>query len=383
MNVYSTFLHRSMDLVRANGFYGVITPSSYLTQSSYTKLRSRLLRVQILTLIRTPDDVFDGVTAETAISILQKKTPSTPVSILIYPTQARLTTIGADGCEFQITTNQSEWENGAFNLRSERRITDLLQKISANGQPLENLCEFCLGLTPYDKAKGHSPAEIEGRVFHSPVAKGKDWKPILEGADVSRYHVRWGGKEMIKYGPWLGAPRDPRFFSDPRIVVRQIISGKPPRIYAGYSEDELYNSQVAFNLLPRRGGKQAIKSILAILCSRLMTWYHRNRFLDLNKTTFQKILIQDARQFPVIDLFQGAKLTPTSIELAAKTDRMISLTTAARSTTSDAERAALQNAIRKTDRDIDHLVYQLYGLTPEEIALVEGTAETATVAEEA
>ena len=43
---------------------------------------------------------------------------------------------------------------------------------------------------------------------------------------------------------------------------------------------------------------------------------------------------------------------------------------------SDTERAALQNAIRKTDRDIDKLVYELYGLKPEEIALVEGTAET-------
>ncbi len=380
MNVYSTFMHRSLDLVRAHGFYGVITPSSYLTQSSYTQLRSRLLRVQIQTLIRTPDDVFDGVTAETAISILHKRTPTTPVSILIYPNRARLTTIGADGGEFHTTTNQSSWENGVFNLRSERRITDLLQKISTTGQPLETLCEFCLGLTPYDKAKGHSPSEIEGRVFHSPVATGKAWKPILDGADVSRYRVQWGGKELIKYGPWLGAPRDPRFFSEPRIVVRQIISGKPPRIYAGYSEDELYNSQVAFNLLPRRGGKQAIKSILAILCSRLMTWYHRHRFLDLNKTTFQKILIQDARQFPVLDLFQGAKLTPPGVELAAKTDRMISLTTAALSTISDTERAALENAIRKTDRDIDQLVYQLYGLTPEEIALVEGTAEAETPA---
>ena len=30
------------------------------------------------------------------------------------------------------------------------------------------------------------------------------------------------------------------------------------------------------------------------------------------------------------------------------------------------------NAFTKTDRDIDQLVYQLYALTPEEIALVEG-----------
>ena len=62
---------------------------------------------------------------------------------------------------------------------------------------------------------------------------------------------------------------------------------------------------------------------------------------------------------------------------------MLTLQAGCRVAKSDAERTALQNAIRKTDRDIDQLVYQLYGLTPEEIALVGGTAETAEVATEA
>jgi hypothetical protein len=377
MNVYSTFMHRSLDLVRAEGLYGVITPSSFLTQSSYNRLRSRLLGIQILTLIRTPDNVFDGVTAETAISIYRKTIPKTPVEVLIYPSQARLSQINAGDHEFRASVDQTQWAVGPFNLRADSSITALLDKVLAAGAPLESLCEFCLGLTPYDKAKGHTPSEIENRVFHATVPQGKAWKPILEGADIARYAVRWGGKEYIKYGPWLGAPREPRFFSQPRILVRQIISGRPPRIYAGYSEEELYNSQVAFNLLPRRGEKHALKAILAMLCSKLVTWYHRQRFLDLNKTTFQKILIQDARQLPIIHIIDSlGKLTVSGAKLAEKTDRMISLVAAARDAKSETERAALQNAIRKTDRDIDKLVYELYGLTPEEIALVEGTAET-------
>jgi len=40
--------------------------------------------------------------------------------------------------------------------------------------------------------------------------------------------------------------------------------------------------------------------------------------------------------------------------------------------TADAEKATLQNAVAATDRQIDQLVYELYELTPEEIALVEG-----------
>jgi hypothetical protein len=43
-----------------------------------------------------------------------------------------------------------------------------------------------------------------------------------------------------------------------------------------------------------------------------------------------------------------------------------------RAATSDSEKAVLQNAVTATDQQIDALVYELYGLTPEEIQLVEG-----------
>ena len=43
-----------------------------------------------------------------------------------------------------------------------------------------------------------------------------------------------------------------------------------------------------------------------------------------------------------------------------------------RSAKNDPERGTLQEKIRATDRQIDALVYQLYGLTAEEIEIVEG-----------
>ena len=43
-----------------------------------------------------------------------------------------------------------------------------------------------------------------------------------------------------------------------------------------------------------------------------------------------------------------------------------------RAATAEAEKAALQNAVTATDQQIDALVYGLYGLTEDEIKLVEG-----------
>ncbi len=40
---------------------------------------------------------------------------------------------------------------------------------------------------------------------------------------------------------------------------------------------------------------------------------------------------------------------------------------------SDADKQRLQRAINATDRKIDALVYELYGLTDEEIRIVEGS----------
>jgi len=53
-------------------------------------------------------------------------------------------------------------------------------------------------------------------------------------------------------------------------------------------------------------------------------------------------------------------------------DKMLALVPKLRVAKDERERAALQNAVDATDRQIDQLVYELYGLTPAEIALVEG-----------
>ena len=54
--------------------------------------------------------------------------------------------------------------------------------------------------------------------------------------------------------------------------------------------------------------------------------------------------------------------------------RMLALTPKLRGATADAERQTLQNAVTASDQQIDTLVYELYGLTKEEIKLVEGNA---------
>ena len=62
--------------------------------------------------------------------------------------------------------------------------------------------------------------------------------------------------------------------------------------------------------------------------------------------------------------------------LVSLVEKMLALTPKLRAARTDAEQQTLQNAVTATEQQIDALVYELYGLTPAEIALVEGTAKS-------
>jgi hypothetical protein len=55
-------------------------------------------------------------------------------------------------------------------------------------------------------------------------------------------------------------------------------------------------------------------------------------------------------------------------------DSMLALHKQLASAKGEAQRGAIQRQIETTDAAIDRLVYELYGLTKEEIAIVEGAS---------
>jgi hypothetical protein len=59
-------------------------------------------------------------------------------------------------------------------------------------------------------------------------------------------------------------------------------------------------------------------------------------------------------------------------KLVSLVDKMLALMPKLRVATKESEKSTLQNAVTTTDAEIDRLVYELYGLTEEEIKVVEG-----------
>jgi hypothetical protein len=88
---------------------------------------------------------------------------------------------------------------------------------------------------------------------------------------------------------------------------------------------------------------------------------------------FPRLSVGDVKRLPIVAVDVKNRADKARHDkLVALVEKMLALTPKLRGATSESEKAALQNAVTTTDAEIDRLVYELYGLTEEEIKIVEG-----------
>ena len=355
INLYAMFIEKGKQLTSKDGLLCYINPNSMLINESYLKLRKMIIN-DISMIIKLPDSVFMSATVETIILMINNNNKERFVHGIYFKNSG---IIDFSNIEF------NAFDRHIWNLDSDKRFNifssdleyNLLIKIQKNTNPLSNYVDTSLGITPYDKAKGHTQDLIKQRKFHSKKQIDKTYVPLISGKNIIPYYITDKIDEYLSYGNWLGAPRDKRFFIEPRIVVRQIVGGSDLRIIAGYADDKpTYFTQIGFSLLSKTKNKKELKYILGLLNSKLMTFYHKNKFLDIEKVVFQKVLIANAKQLP-IKICSSEQYQPI-IDLV---DKIL----AAKKENQQADTSEWEN-------EIDRLVYKLYGLTEEEVKVVEG-----------
>ena len=227
----------------------------------------------------------------------------------------------------------------------------LARKIRDSAARLNDFTDSSQGLIPYDKYRGHDEATIKNRIWHAATKKDKTFRRELKGKDVRRYAVTWNGKTWISYGKWLAAPREQRFFTSERILIREITN---PHILAAYTKEEYYNTPSIINVTAFR--KLHPFYLLGLLNSKLLSFVHLETSPKSKKGLFPKILVDDVRKLPIKDV--------SSREQKPIVDAVTKIV-AAKERNPETDTRALE-------REIDHLVYALYGLTPDEIKIVEG-----------
>lgn len=385
INLFAVFIEKSFSIMNPKSFaFSMIVPTSLMSQSSYRDLRELITENYLIeNVVRLPNESFGAaagnVKVDTAIIVLgNQRRGRHKTEIIGYSGYDRIEEIIPEQASIHKDISQRDWianEDYIWNFNTSRLDNDIISKCQENSISLENCVDFSLGLTPYDKYKGHTEDQIKNRVFHAPIKKNKTYQKLLSGNDVARYFIAWGGREWISYGPWLGAPRELRFFNGKRILVKQIIDWSSKRIWASLTGEELYNAQNAFNLVTKESW--SLEYILGILNSKLMTYYHRKKFLDEYKMRFQKLLIKDCRKFPIhlistSDPFEQ-KQKKDLINLVNKT---LQLNSRKHDMKLGNEISTINRMIETIDAEIDKIIYRLYGLTKDQISIVENEVKS-------
>jgi len=323
-----------------------------LVNSSYSKLREYIIS-DINLIVKLPDNIFESATVETIIFLLKKNSNLNIVKGKYYVSneQADLKNITYTSFDKNIWKVDSDMR---FNIFTNREAVSLINKIESNSLSLVDLADFCLGITPYDKAKGHSQSLIKSRGFHSNKKLSDEYVPLIKGSNIGKFIITGCSGEFLKYSSELGAPRQQRFFTDEKIIVRQILSTNPLELIAAYSNGDHYFTQIGFSIIPKNKKLLPTKFLLSLLNSKLINYFHIAKYLDLEKITFPKILIENCKRFPI----KLAENTKPFIDLV---DKILD----AKHKNPSADTSALE-------REIDGLVYRLYGLTEEEIEIIEG-----------
>lgn len=239
-----------------------------------------------------------------------------------------------------------------FRLDSETAAAVL--RTRADTVPLKAIfSEVSQGLIAYDQYQGQDQETIQGRVFHKDheTETTSHW---INGEDVRRFSLKWNGKDYLEYCDELANPRQPKFFQEPRVLVREITN---PRIYAAYTTEVAYNDPAIINILASNDERFSLQALEAILNSQLATFYHFNSSPKATKGSFPKILVDDIREFPL-----------PNPDLHSEQLRAIdSLGSEIRSVIGDETKAA---ELAELEDALDETIYELYGLDEEAVALI-------------
>jgi hypothetical protein len=114
-----------------------------------------------------------------------------------------------------------------------------------------------------------------------------------------------------------------------------------------------------------------LKYILGLLNSCLLTTYYRAKSVT-NKRSIAQVKKIDLDQLP-IRMANLSNVADKSChdKIVSLVDQMLDLHKRQAAVKTDHERTLLARQISATDREIDRLVYELYGLTEGEIRIVE------------
>jgi type I restriction-modification system DNA methylase subunit len=372
---YLVFVEKALNLLKISGLFGYIIPDTYLNLGFTASLRTYILQnSKVSEIVVLPTNVFENAIVDTTLIFCERKEKQSyhkaDVLISVFSKRSHIQSINNPERSFKICT-ELWYQQNSFNVHCDASEVGLTSRIEAISKKISDCSDMFSGIKTYEVGKGIPPQKEvvrDSKPFTSNKRKNKKWKPFFDGKHIGRYSLLWNEDNWIDYGPWLAAPREANNFVGEKILIRKIIS---ETLIATYVPDTSYCNTLLFVLKLKDKSEITYPYLLGVLNSRLIGWYFRKKFQVTAEDTFPQIMIRDILQFPIRTIdFNNPDEKATHDRMVQLVERMLDLLKKKHHANADSEKELFEHQIKATDNEIDELVYELYGLTEEEIKIL-------------
>lgn len=359
--IYYYFIVLAAPLLKEKGIMSYIIPNTFLFNTFAKHFREMLVEkwnvLEILDCTKFP--IFESAVVRNAINLFQKDSEGSKQ--VGYRNTANVTSF-SDLLERErefMTVESLLAMNQNWGLAFYLGANDIkvINQISSSIDSICNHYDVSQGYIPYRKSdlikiygKEEGERIVKERLWHSLQPLDNTYIQEIYGRDITKYSYHSTG-EYVKYGKHLACYVDLKFFNSSRLLVREITN---PQIIACLLDELFVNDPQLISVIVR-DERYSLEFLWGILNSKLATYYHFHHSPKATKGAFPKILVQDIKGFPlpIASNEQIRSLGKVSKKVLTKKKTNLSTDT-----------SALEN-------QIDFLVYHLYGLTYDEVLIVD------------
>jgi predicted type IV restriction endonuclease len=243
-----------------------------------------------------------------------------------------------------------------WNVLINNKNSNLIFKTINNNKSLGEIAKINRGLITGDRDTYFSKSKLNNV-----------YVPIIAGSDVFRYYNN-PPSEFVRFerpstagGCWDTEMHNAKH----KLVIRQI--GQRPT--AGLLQHPLAVTGNIFTVQCDDLDKE--KFILGIINSKFIYFFWKIMFTDF-KASFPQVTIFSLSQIPIHEIdVKNAREKVIYEKIMKCVDQMLNLHQRLKRIELENERLVIQRQIDAIDRQIDEIVYGLYGLNKEEIAIIE------------
>ncbi len=423
-DIYVVFVEQGLSLLNKNGLLGYILPHKFFNAQYGEPLRSVIAKGKHLKEIVHfgHQQVFDNATTYTCLLFLGKRETD---QIFMAKVDSLLSwhSLGEanSGIIFSKDVSDSEWN---FVVGS---ASNIYHKLNAFPTKLKDISNIFVGLqtsadTVFLFKNSKKASDLHTTLQSNELDKTVELesillKPVIRSGDIGRYwanatstvlfpyRLNHGHSDLIPDSElkrdypniWVYLNENKKLLSErehgkfkdtgwyqlypknldlwecPEIMVPYMVS----RLAAYYDEENYYFVNVTTGGfgITLKTPDISLKYLTGLLNSHVLNW-----FLKSVSTTFRGGYFAANKQF--LDQLPIRTINFADPADKARHDRMVTLVTQmldlnkkVQDARLEQEKTLLSRQIEATDAAIDTLVYELYGLTEEEIAIVEGNAK--------